>query len=305
MREYGAELKKVLGMAGREAASLLGGRRRLQRSPREACRQFGSPTSGTRPAPEPTEAPTFSITRTRTHRLPLDTPLGRADMPYNDKTGIYTSIYGSIPLPEQAQTIYDFLFESSPQQQVVDPRGRTWLLDAHSNRSYTFEQARERADDIARALHEKRDLREGDSLVIFAPNDLDYGPALWGAFRQGAVVSCANPAYNADEFAHQLRTVHSHHPIKAILVHPDAAVATVQACEKSGISSKSVILLKKAGATSTNVMGLAEGLVTLDELVATTRSASMPAKCMVKQGEKKTKLAVSYCAQPCTKRLPD
>lgn len=130
-------------------------------------------------------------------------------MPFDNRTGLYTSPLGSIPLPEKPATIYDFLFDSaaSPQEgyQRPDPRGRTWILDANSNRSYTYEQAKERADDIARALHVERGLREGDSVVVFSPNDIDYGPALWGTFRQGGVVSCANPAYNADEFAHQLQ----------------------------------------------------------------------------------------------------
>lgn len=130
-------------------------------------------------------------------------------MPFDHSTGVYTSPLGSIPLPSKPATIYDFLFDAaaSPHEgyQRPDPRGRTWILDAHSSKSYTYEQAKERADDIARALHFERGLREGDSVVVFSPNDIDYGPALWGTFRQGGVVSCANPAYNADEFAHQLK----------------------------------------------------------------------------------------------------
>jgi 4-coumarate--CoA ligase len=130
-------------------------------------------------------------------------------MPFDQSSGLYTSPLGSIPLPDKPATIYDFLFDvaASPHKgyQRPDPTGRTWILDAHSSKSYTYEQAKERADDIARALHFERGLREGDSLVVFSPNDIDYGPALWGTFRQGGVVSCANPAYNADEFAHQLK----------------------------------------------------------------------------------------------------
>ncbi|GAA5977934.1 hypothetical protein JCM10908_004167 [Rhodotorula pacifica] len=217
-------------------------------------------------------------------------------MPFDKSLGIYTSPYGKIPLPETASTIYDFLFDSaaSPQQDYSrpDPAGRTWILDANSSRSYTYEQARERADDIARALHVERGLGGGDSVVVFSPNDIDYGPALWGTFRQGGIASCANPAYNADEFAHQLKTVHAHHPIKAILVHPDAAVATVQACEKSDISSKLVILMHKPDTAITNVGKVSEGLPTLDDLVAATKHKPLPPKYKMKPEDRKTKLAL-------------
>ncbi|KWU46486.1 phenylacetyl-CoA ligase [Rhodotorula sp. JG-1b] len=217
-------------------------------------------------------------------------------MPFDHSSGVYTSPLGSIPLPSKPATIYDFLFDAaaSPHEgyQRPDPRGRTWILDAHSSKSYTYEQAKERADDIARALHFERGLREGDSVVVFSPNDIDYGPALWGTFRQGGVVSCANPAYNADEFAHQLKMVHEHHPIKAILVHPDAAVATIQACEKSNISSKLVVLMHRPASSTTNVGKTAEGLPTLDSLVSASKRKPLPPKFQMKAEDQKTKLAL-------------
>lgn len=84
--------------------------------------------------------------------------------------------------------------------------------------------------------------------------------------------------------------MHKHHPIKAILVHPDAAVATVQACEKSKIPSKLVVLMHKA--ESSNVARVADGLPTLNDLVAATKQEPLPAKFRIKPEEKQTKLAL-------------
>lgn len=133
-------------------------------------------------------------------------------MPYDAQTGLYTSKFGTTTLPDRALTIFDFLFDletpfsRDPKAfKRPDPRGRPWILDAHSPRSYTFEQAKERTLDLARAFA-ARGLKEHDTVLVFSPNDMDYGPCLWATFRAGAVASCANPSYTADELAHQIRT---------------------------------------------------------------------------------------------------
>lgn len=133
-------------------------------------------------------------------------------MPFDQQTGIYTRDLPKVALPQQALSIYDFLFDPHPSAfegssgarlERPDPTGRTWLIDASSSRQYTFEQTRERTDDLARAFH-ARGLAAGDTVLVFSPNDLDYGPALWGTFRQGGVVSAANPSYLPDELALQI-----------------------------------------------------------------------------------------------------
>jgi 4-coumarate--CoA ligase len=76
------------------------------------------------------------------------------------------------------------------------------------------------------------------------------------------------------------------------LVHPDAAVATVQACEKSNISSKLVVLMHRPASSATNVGKTAEGLPTLDDLVTATKKQPLPPKFQMKAEDRKTKLAL-------------
>lgn len=133
-------------------------------------------------------------------------------MPYDAQTRLYTSRSRPTPLPDRALTIFDFLFDletpfsRDPEAfKRPDPRGRPWILDAHSPRAYTFEQTKERTLDLARAFA-TRGLKEHDTVLVVSPNDLDYGPCLWATFRTGAVVSCANPSYMADELVQHIRT---------------------------------------------------------------------------------------------------
>ncbi|BGO96306.1 hypothetical protein NBRC10512_000360 [Rhodotorula toruloides] len=222
-------------------------------------------------------------------------------MPYDAQTGLYTSKFGTTTLPDRALTIFDFLFDletpfsRDPKAfKRPDPRGRPWILDAHSPRSYTFEQAKERTLDLARAFA-ARGLKEHDTVLVFSPNDMDYGPCLWATFRAGAVASCANPSYTADELAHQIRTVDKPHPVKLIVVHPDALETTVQACEKSGVSSEMIVLIRpptKALSPPVNAKPLAAGFPTLDDLVKGARDEPLPPKVTLKQEEMKTRLAL-------------
>ncbi|GEM12672.1 5-coumarate-CoA ligase [Rhodotorula toruloides] len=224
-------------------------------------------------------------------------------MPYDAQTGLYTSNFGTTPLPDRALTLFDFLFDletpfsRDPKAfKRPDPRGRPWILDAHSPRSYTFEQAKERTLDLARAFA-ARGLKEHDTVLMFSPNDIDYGPCLWATARAGAVSSCANPSYTADELAHQIRTVAS---FKLIVVHPDALETTAKGCEKSGLSSEMIVLIQpptKESNPPVNAKPLAAGFPTLDDLIKESRDHPLPLKVTLRQGEMKTRLAVPQCAK--------
>ncbi|TNY22491.1 amp dependent CoA ligase [Rhodotorula diobovata] len=223
-------------------------------------------------------------------------------MPFDAKTGIYTRDLPRVQLPQRPLSIYDFLFDpdNSAASAVggpgvhtkrADPTGRLWLIDAASSRQYTYEDARARTDDLARAFYAKG-LKEGDTLLVFSPNDIDYGPAVWATFRNGGVASCANPAYMPAELAHQIDTVHKHHPVKLMLVHPDAIETAVKACENAKFSTEMIVLIRPPLAESpANTKSLAAGFPTLDDLVASTREQPLPPRFSLKPDEARTRLA--------------
>lgn len=121
-------------------------------------------------------------------------------MPYDSSTGLHSSPLPSVSLPDEPKSVYDFLF---PEGQTPDDT-RPWLIDATSDLQYTRKQAHDRILDLAKAFH-SRGIRDKSCAVIFSPNDVNYGPCLWANFRQGGIVSPANPSYNASELAYQLK----------------------------------------------------------------------------------------------------
>lgn len=78
-------------------------------------------------------------------------------------------------------------------------------------------------------------------LNIFAPNDVDVGPVVYGVFFAGGIVSPANPAYSVDELSFQLTNSGS----KAIVTTTEFLSIARKAAKKSNIPEDRVILLGK------------------------------------------------------------
>ncbi|GAA5875452.1 hypothetical protein JCM16303_000629 [Sporobolomyces ruberrimus] len=204
-------------------------------------------------------------------------------MPYDSSTGIHSSPLPSVSLPDKPKSVYDFLF---PEGQTPDDT-RPWLIDATSDLQYTRKQAHDRILDLAKAFH-SRGIRDKSCAVIFSPNDVNYGPCLWANFRQGGIVSPANPSYNASELAYQLKIVHNHYPVKLLLCHPDSIVEAVKACEQVGFDSRIIVLMKPGGDGN----ALAEGFPTLDKIIEESKGADLPPKVNLSKQEAHTKLAL-------------
>jgi acyl-CoA synthetase (AMP-forming)/AMP-acid ligase II len=76
-------------------------------------------------------------------------------------------------------------------------------------------------------------------LNIYAPNDIDVGPIIYGVFFAGGIVSPANPGYSPDELAFQLKNSGS----KAIVTTKAFLPAALEAAQKSGIDQDRILLL--------------------------------------------------------------
>ncbi|GAA5931267.1 uncharacterized protein JCM15063_001422 [Sporobolomyces koalae] len=203
-------------------------------------------------------------------------------MPYDQATGIHTSPSPPVKLPDHPLSIYDFLF---PEGRSHD-NARPWLIESGSDLQYTRKQAHDRTLDLAKAFH-RRNAREQTCTVVFAPNLVDYGPCLWANFRNGAIVSCANPSYNGSELAYQLKTVNAHYPVELLLCDPDSIVEAVKACEQAGFDSRIIVLMRSGDSANE----LAKGFPTLDDIVAEAKQDELPARVTLSNAEARTKLA--------------
>ncbi|SMQ55969.1 unnamed protein product [Zymoseptoria tritici ST99CH_3D7] len=143
------------------------------------------------------------------------------------------SSYPDVDIPEV--DLWGFMFETDKKfsdDQVI-------YRASNSNRSYTFAQVREAAATFGKALQEAWNWQKGDALNIYAPNDIDVGPVIYGTFFAGGIVSPANPGYSPDELAFQLNNSGS----KAIATTKAFLPAALEAAKKANIPENRIVLI--------------------------------------------------------------
>lgn len=140
--------------------------------------------------------------------------------------------------------------------------------------------------------------------MIFFFSQVDYPVSIWAAFRLGAVVTAANPAYNASELAYQFEIVNKFNKIKVVLVHPDSLLEAVEAVRKTGLPPSSIVLIRAPDdTTDAKAAEAAKKYQTLDSLVAQAQSRELPKKRTMSDAESK-KATAFYIFSSGTTGLP-
>ena len=109
----------------------------------------------------------------------------------------------------------------------------------NSDRKYTFSEVKSAATAFGEGLCNLWDWQKQDVLAIYAPNDIDFSPIVYGAFFAGAIVSPANPGYSPDELAFQLKNSGA----KALVTTKQFLASAKKAAEQSNIPNDRIILL--------------------------------------------------------------
>ncbi|KAI9255507.1 hypothetical protein BY458DRAFT_318051 [Sporodiniella umbellata] len=105
-------------------------------------------------------------------------------------------------LEEPKTSVIEYLF-SNPYN---TPKDRPLLIDALDPKKFiTFEQLRDLVLQFAAALQDLYDFQTDDVLALYAINHYNYSIPLFGAIAAGGAVSPANPNYNVEELAYQLK----------------------------------------------------------------------------------------------------
>jgi acyl-CoA synthetase (AMP-forming)/AMP-acid ligase II len=112
----------------------------------------------------------------------------------------------------------------------------------NSDRHYTFKDVKQAATAFGEGLCNLWDWQRGDVLNIYAPNDIDVAPIVFGTFFAGGIVSPANPTYSAAELAFQLENSES----KAIVTTKAFLKNALAAAKKANIPEDRIILLGEA-----------------------------------------------------------
>ena len=109
----------------------------------------------------------------------------------------------------------------------------------NSKRYYTWKDVQNTATAFGEGLCNLWDWQKGDILGVYAPNDIDFGPVVYGTFFAGGIASPANPAYSPDELAFQLKNAGA----KALATTKAFLPNARKAAEQSGIPSDRIILI--------------------------------------------------------------
>jgi acyl-CoA synthetase (AMP-forming)/AMP-acid ligase II len=108
-----------------------------------------------------------------------------------------------------------------------------------SNLAYTFSDVKNLATLFGEGLRNLWDWQKNDVLALYAPNDIDIPPVIYGAFFAGGVVTLANPGYSADELAYQLENSGA----KGLVTTKPFLSTAIQAAKQVGIPNDRVVLL--------------------------------------------------------------
>ncbi|EAT89380.2 hypothetical protein SNOG_02649 [Parastagonospora nodorum SN15] len=109
----------------------------------------------------------------------------------------------------------------------------------NADRKYTFADTKALATLFGEGLRNLWDWQKDEVLALYAPNDIDIAPVIYGAFFAGGIVTPANPGYSADELAYQLENSGAH----ALVTTKQFLETALKAAQKVGIPNDRVILL--------------------------------------------------------------
>lgn len=134
---------------------------------------------------------------------------------------------------------------------------------------------------MANELKARWNIAENDTVCLFSPNDVDWPVVLWAVHRLGAILTPANPGYNAEELTHQLTLSES----RLIVTHVASLPAATAAAKQAGIPLDRVVVIGAASSPRPHS--------TVQELVAAGLS-KLPVfeERRLRPGEAKTKLAL-------------
>ncbi|KAJ9626680.1 hypothetical protein H2204_009950 [Knufia peltigerae] len=120
-----------------------------------------------------------------------------------------------------------------PESQVI------YKCSRNPERIYTLEQVRTAASTFGEGLYSHFSWKKGDVLLIYSPNDVDYGPVIYGTLYAGGIVSTANPGYTVDELAFQLRDTET----KVLVTSESHLEKAIAAAARTNVPIENILML--------------------------------------------------------------
>ncbi|KFY89894.1 hypothetical protein V498_06283 [Pseudogymnoascus sp. VKM F-4517 (FW-2822)] len=147
---------------------------------------------------------------------------------------IIKSRHSDLDLP--SVDIFTFLFRRKDRK---FPDSHPIFRDGLTNRTYTFGDVQQLAEDFGGGLRSQYNWQKGDVLAISSLSDIDMPPIIFGALWAGGTVSTANPGYTVREISHQLQDSSA----KCVVTHYSNIETVKEACIVVGIAADHIIIL--------------------------------------------------------------
>ncbi|KAI8459864.1 hypothetical protein BY996DRAFT_4575464 [Phakopsora pachyrhizi] len=202
------------------------------------------------------------------------------------------------------------MFNYSPQRAIKagndgeghfrpDPKNQTWLIDSVTGKSYTSEQCQSRVEELAQSFYHHLKLRQGQIVVIYSPNEIDYPIVIWATLRAGGIVSGANPSYTVQELSYQLTSLAKHFTIAGLVTNPESLRVASKAASSIGLGLDKILLMSSQLSSSrslSSALDFEKGtkLNTIDEIIERNNSLSLEPinfNQKLRPGENKRKVA--------------
>lgn len=169
---------------------------------------------------------------------------------------VFFSPYGEYTYPEMFT--HDYVWRN-----IQEYSNKTALVCSVTGRKYTYSQARDAANYIARSLL-NLGLRKGDVVALISPNYPETILALLGSLEADLVVTTVNPYYTPEEISRQLKSSGT----KAIVTVTEIA-KNVAAAAKTSVAPGTTFMVIDDGTGP-----LPEGVIPFMDLIS--RGKSLP-----------------------------
>ncbi|KAM0806101.1 hypothetical protein BDR22DRAFT_827725 [Usnea florida] len=152
----------------------------------------------------------------------------------------FKSTQSDVQVPTDV-TIWDWLFDSPSSSIRKNPSS---ALRGYSNgltgERINYAQVQEATTYLSTALVKRYELKEGEAVALFSPNNIWYPVAVLGTLRAGGVVSGASPAYNIEEMTYALKKARA----KFLMTIPSSMEVAAVAAKNAGIPIERIFLLE-------------------------------------------------------------
>ncbi|KIY71971.1 amp dependent CoA ligase [Cylindrobasidium torrendii FP15055 ss-10] len=198
---------------------------------------------------------------------------------------IFESPAGPIPDIPDDLIIPQFILDSQHPIRPKRPQGTPWLVADKSGKSLDLEEIQRRTNGLTLGLKEKYSVGDGDVVLFFCGNHIDYTVCMWAVHRLLGIVTPCNPVLTVPELVQHIKLSNA----TLFFVYDEFLPTVTAATAKLGISQDRIIVLSSQ---DTDKPRAPTGFVGLHDLIHHgLQSGGRIPEVKLKRGEAKTRIA--------------